>query len=333
MGWSPHRTVCLLWIASREPRDDLRAAVISFRRLNTARFELTNVCNLRCRMCGIWEERPNLGFGLDLYERVLQSRTLRFVKVISLTGGEPFALRDFGEYFRLARRHHRWAHINISTNGWYTDRTLAFLEETRPRNVSVTISWDGVRSHDSIRRVGGSAARLLQTAKAIRDRFPEVWLSLKMTVTNDNHEEILESAEACRQWGIPFRFKTLEKLNCHQSRFPSEIDGPDYAEGVTESITAQAREVLALDLETNSDYIRKLVAMNESAEPVPCSCSPRVLFLGVDGKVFLCRRKDPIGSLASASLDEIWQSASRARRIAEMAGCQDTLVSLTYTNA
>ena len=33
--------------------------------------ELTNLCNLRCYMCGIWEETPKRIFDLGLYERLV----------------------------------------------------------------------------------------------------------------------------------------------------------------------------------------------------------------------------------------------------------------------
>src|SRR6185369_13236686 len=127
-----------------------------------------------------------------------------------------------------------------------------------------------------------------------RSRFPEVPISLKLTVTNDNHDEILDTARQCQGLGIPFRFKTLEKLNCHQSRFPADVDGPDYDAAALESITEQARAVLRLGIETNRRYIEALIGKNESGR-APCSCSPRTVFVGIDGQVFLCRRKDAIG--------------------------------------
>ena len=197
--------------------------------------------------------------------------------MISLTGGEPFALDDLELYYEAARRSHRFAHVNLSTNGFYVDRTLEFLGAIRPRNLSITISYDGLRSHDSIRRVPGSAERLLETAARIRRDFPRVKLSLKMTVLNENHDEILDTAEQCRDLGIPFRFKTLEKLVCHQGRFPSPISGPEYDDRITRSITEQGRRVLELGIETNRRYIEKLIEMN-TGEAVSCSCSPRTLF-------------------------------------------------------
>lgn len=296
-----------------------------------ARFELTNICNLRCRMCGIWEERPKICIEPEMFGHLLGQKTLSRLRVISLTGGEPFALDKLGEYYSIARRYKRWAHINISTNGFYIDKTLDFLALNHPRNLSITISYDGIHSHDAIRRVEGSAEKLLETARQIRDHYPEVALSLKMTVTNDNYDEILDTARQCEALKVAFRFKTLEKLTCHQSRFPSEISGPEYGEGIVQSITRQAREVLAMGIETNSGYLDKLIQMN-SGEAVKCNCSARTLFIGVDGKVFLCRRKGEIGNLQQHSLDDIWASKERDAILRQMHHCDESLLSLSYSN-
>jgi len=282
-------------------------------------------------MCGIWEERPKINIEPEMFDRLLGQKTLSRLRLISLTGGEPFALDNLANYYRIARMHKRRAHINISTNGFYTDRTLDFLTLHRPRNLSITISYDGIHSHDMTRGMEGSAEILMETARQIRDRFPKIALSLKMTVTNENHGEILETARQCKGLGMAFRFKTLEKLNCHQSRFPSEISGPDYSGDIIDSITRQARNVLALGIETNSEYIETLIRMNTGA-PVACNCSARTLFIGVDGKVFLCRRKGEIGDLRRQSLDEIWASNERVARVEQMRSCDESILSLSYTN-
>jgi MoaA/NifB/PqqE/SkfB family radical SAM enzyme len=302
-----------------------------FRSPDRARFELTNICNLRCKMCGIWQDRPNIRIEPEQFETLMGQKTLRYLRVISLTGGEPFALRNLEAYYRIARRSRQRAHINISTNGFYTERTLEFLAGTRPRNLSITISYDGILSHDAIRRVDGSAERLLETGRQVKKRFPEIVLSMKMTVTNDNHAEILDTAEQCKALNIPFRFKTLEKLVCHQGRHPSEISGPEYDGEIIESITRQAREVLSLGIETNTAYLNQLIRMN-TGERVSCNCSTRTLFIGVDGKVFLCRRKPAIGDLTRQTLDEIWTSNERETRLEQMRSCEESILSLSYTN-
>lgn len=294
--------------------------------------ELTNHCNLRCVMCGIWEETPKRVFGLDLFARVLAQRTVRNVPVLALTGGEPFLLRDFRAYHALAVERSPRSHVNVSSNGYYTERTLEFLAGADRRRTSITISYDGIRSHDAVRGVPGSAARLLETATQIRRRYPEVRLSLKLTVTRANHGEILDTARQCAALGLAFRFKTLEKLVCHQGRYPSPVSGPDYDDAIVASITRQAREVLALGIDTNRRYIRSLIEKNTRGS-APCSCSPRTLFLGIDGKVFLCRKSEAIGDLAKDGLDRIYASHEKRAAVRAMGACDGDGHGLGFTHA
>jgi MoaA/NifB/PqqE/SkfB family radical SAM enzyme len=232
--------------------------MLGWRRPRLVMIELTNLCNLRCYMCGIWEEAPKRVFDLELYERLLCQKAIRNARVLALTGGEPFLIRNFCDYYDLARTRSPRSHINISTNGYYTERTLELLEHADRRRTSVTISYDGIRSHDAIRGVEGSQQRLLETATQIHQRFPEVRLSMKLTVTNDNYAEILDTARQCQAMKISFRFKTLEKLQCHQGRYPSPVTGPEYTDTILAAITEQARAVLDLGIESNRRYITAL---------------------------------------------------------------------------
>jgi MoaA/NifB/PqqE/SkfB family radical SAM enzyme len=305
--------------------------MLPWRRLRLVMLELTNLCNLRCYMCGIWEETPKRTFDLGLFERIVGRSPVRNARVLALTGGEPFLIKNFRDYYAVARARSPRSHVNVSTNGYYTDRTIEFLEAADRGRTSVTISYDGVRSHDAIRGVEGSQARLLATASAVRRRFPEVRLSLKLTVTNDNHAEILDTARQCQALGVPLRMKTLEKLECHQGRFPSPVTGPEYDEAIVASITSQARALLAMGIETNRRYVRALVRKNTDGL-APCSCSPRTLFVGIDGQVFLCRRRAPIGNVLETPLDAIWTSERKHAAVRAMATCAGAPLGLGFTH-
>jgi len=289
--------------------------------------ELTNLCNLRCKMCGIWEEKPKRTLTVETLDEVLRQSVMGRLKVIALTGGEPFLVNNLYDYYSVARARRPKAHVNISSNGYYTDRTLEFLAAAGERNLSVTISYDGIRSHDAIRGVDGSAAKLLSTAARIRKEFPKVRVSLKLTAMAQNHAEILDTARQCQAMGVPFRFKTLEKLTCHQSRFPSEIQGPNYDPTIVTSIATQARQVLQLPIETNRDYLRDLLKLYEG-KAVRCSCSVRTIFLGFDGNVFICRKKESIGNVLEQPLDQLWKGEQKKEIVRQMKECdaaKDTL--------
>lgn len=303
-----------------------------FDRPTKAIFELTNRCNLKCRMCGIWSEPEKHVVGIEKFREILHDPELSRLRVIALTGGEPFLIQNLDDYYAAARARFRRAHINISTNGYLTEKIVSFLQCCDPRRTSITISYDGAHSHDKIRRVEGSGKKLKETAAMIKERFPSIPVSLKLTITPENYDEILATAEECRELGVPFRFKTMEKIKCHQNRSPSEIDEPDYTEEMLESIKEQSRQVLRLGVETNRRYIKQLL-QKYSGGDVGCNCSSKNVFIGVDGQVFLCRKEDPIGNIFESSFGEIWRSGKKKEIIGSMRICGGrTGVSLSYIN-
>src|SRR5262245_53612295 len=121
------------------------AAMLFWNRPRTVMVELTNLCNLRCMMCGIWSERPHVNVDLDAFQVLVEQRAVRNVAVLALTGGEPFMMRDFEEYYRRAAEACPRSPININTNGWDSDRALHFLRRAGRRRPPLPISSDRVR--------------------------------------------------------------------------------------------------------------------------------------------------------------------------------------------
>ncbi|MBS3111021.1 4Fe-4S cluster-binding domain-containing protein, partial [Candidatus Woesearchaeota archaeon] len=78
-------------------------------------------------MCGIWAEPRKRIFPLDLFSRILQDSSMKSLRHVALTGGEPFLLPNLEDYYAAARAHAPQAYINISTNGSLTERTMRFL--------------------------------------------------------------------------------------------------------------------------------------------------------------------------------------------------------------
>jgi hypothetical protein len=56
------------------------------------------------------------------------------------------------------------------------------------------------------------------------------------------------------------------------------------------------------------------------------------VFLGVDGKVFLCRKKDPIGNIFDRPFDAIWKTGERNARLREMRACPGDPLELGFVN-
>jgi cyclic pyranopterin phosphate synthase len=94
---------------------DARGRSVSYLRLS-----VTDRCNLRCIYCDRRMRHVLSHFDVLRYEELLElmglARRLGIGKV-RLTGGEPFARRDFMEFVETARERHPEVALRLTTNG------------------------------------------------------------------------------------------------------------------------------------------------------------------------------------------------------------------------
>ena len=177
--------------------------------------EVTDRCNLDCRMCFY---RGTLGeavaamppdadhLSADEIERVV--RDLPTARLVSLSGGEPFARADL---FQVLERLARLRLVTVETNGTLLGedgaRRLASLGSRglpRPGLAAVDFSILGPRDvHDGIARRPGSFDLALTALRALRDErdrlgrpFPKI--TLKSAVLKENLGALEELAELAR---------------------------------------------------------------------------------------------------------------------------------------
>jgi MoaA/NifB/PqqE/SkfB family radical SAM enzyme len=286
-------------------------------------FELTNRCNLKCRMCDIWKEQPKEDFDIDLFERVLRDKLLSHVESICFTGGEPMMAQDLTIYYQITKKYLPESFVNLSTNGSFKARVVKFLEEADVKKTSVTISYDGIHSHDAMRGVKGSARAVLKTASQIRDRYPAVKLALKFTITKWNYQDTLTTARSVSRLRIPFHIKIVEDIRCHQNRMKSLGTDAVFNEEEMAWIRRYSKQLLDDKLVENRVYTATLMRKCR-IDALTCTWPTGRLFIGLNGNVFLCRKKEAIGNVVTDNIGDIWKSKQTAKTKDDMRNCQDT---------
>lgn len=136
-------------------------------------FTLTNVCNLRCQMCGQWSEsgyvrnRPGgwrEAMTLADWQRLVDEIAAHGVTSVLLRGGEPFLLPGILEL--LEHIHRRGIFISIDTNGTLVKKYAAEL--VRLGQIHLTFSVDGPREiHDAVRGQPGCFDRLSESVAVL----------------------------------------------------------------------------------------------------------------------------------------------------------------------
>ena len=121
----------------------------------------------------------------------------------------------------------------------------------------------------------------------------------------------------------------MEELSCAHTRFPGK-NKPELSKKVLDSVTEQAKEVLNLNIETNKEYIKDLIKKH-SKKYMTCNWSTRTLFVGLDGNVWLCRKKKQIGNVITNNIGEVLASEKMRSVKRDMGNCTDTDC-LSYDN-
>lgn len=146
-------------------------------------FTVTFGCNARCIMCDSWKMSTEGDLSLAEIEAIFLQ--LPRLDAVRLTGGEPFVRTDLMEIATLAVTHLQPAFLHVTTNGFLTQRIVAFCE-SRPRRtpLDLLISMDGIgEKHNHIRGNSTAYESCLRTIQALAPRRRELNLSLAVNQT------------------------------------------------------------------------------------------------------------------------------------------------------
>lgn len=166
-----------------------------------ASLQMTEACNLRCKMCSFWQydgPRPSAD-RLKLIVRALEDLG---VKHINLWGGEPYLHPDIAEIFRYIKE--RGFTLGIITNGTLLDEekmqaSLDYLDE-------ITFSVDSPHAevHDRIRGAKGAHEIIVRTIEELVERRGErtrPGLTIDCTVQRDNIDHVHEIIAFAERYG------------------------------------------------------------------------------------------------------------------------------------
>ena len=174
-------------------------------------FELTPLCNFRCRMCYIRKtqeevsahERPAM--TLERWIALAEEAKKEGMLYLLLTGGEPFLWPDFWElYEKLSEMGFL---ISINTNGALISReTVQRLAKRPPIRVNITLYGAG---EDSYRQLCGSAEGFGKTKQAI-EMLQEAGILVKLngSLTPDNQSDLEACIAYARERGLIYETST-----------------------------------------------------------------------------------------------------------------------------
>ncbi len=293
-------------------------------------FAITYRCNLRCVQCDIWRyDQENLHkareeLGVEEIQKIFSSYD--GLRVVGITGGEPFLRRDLDliiEAISESQKH--LEHLFITTNGQLIDiardKVEAILKMKgsigKEFSLHVLVSIDGPPEiHDSIRGVRGAYGKARSTLKALSDLRNRFDFSLgTVTVASpfniDRFDEVLEEVRSLKaEHGLETSFCVWSTGQLYKNeRMRREIQIRDFREALKRrlpDIRALAKENGSMVTRGRSMFFDLLGLWLEDPrrQVIPCGGASVRYFLDPYGNLYPCTIYGArIGNLRDHSYD------------------------------
>jgi len=286
-----------------------------------ANFTVSNSCNGRCTTCNIWKMDPRPDPTIDQITGFFEENreSLRNLKFIQLTGGEPFLRDDLPEIASAVHETAPRCMIWLPTNGLLPEKihqtTMEILSQTEKPLIGVTISLDGEGdAHDIQRGVDGSYKKAIQTLKLLSDlkrKTGRLHLSTGFTLTADNYVQAPLVQRLSYKYGADF---SIRPVNISEHYYQNtEQNGNFDHDGVWRTVKYLAHLVrnekgLFSSL-TMLAYLRGIKEFIGDGRTLPCSAAKESVFIDGVGDVFPCIvMNHKLGNAYETPLNEILAS-------------------------
>jgi molybdenum cofactor biosynthesis enzyme MoaA len=171
---------------------ELHRRAAAFRQPVNGTFELTERCNLACRMCYVCQAPSDAArrakeLSVPAWLELARDAVDNGMVFLLLTGGEIFLRPDFLDLYTPLTR--TGLVVNLFTNGTLiSDRVAARLAEAPPSRTEITLYGATAATYEAVTGVPGSYTRCCAGIEAlVKHRVP---LSLKTTITRHNVDEL-----------------------------------------------------------------------------------------------------------------------------------------------
>jgi GT2 family glycosyltransferase/MoaA/NifB/PqqE/SkfB family radical SAM enzyme len=309
---------------------------------------VTNRCNHSCSMCYYHEHLNGRQQELTLDEYKKISNSLNELKIVWISGGEPFLRKDLPEICEIFVQRNGVKSIFIPTNGSKPEAIVTGVERIltlNPNlNLTVMFSLEGQQQlHDETHGKSGAFASVEESIRRLNFlrvrlfRKNQIFgIFLNTVVSNKNQHEVIELMAYAKK-NIPVDTHLLSPVR-GEPKDPSvqPPSGQDFA-----SLVQQAKPFFDFYIARGARSTKTQVTLNNRWErryglwtallngaPLPFTCQAGELIgvLEPDGGVRLCESFPQIGNVRDANYDfgAIWFSAAAETSRSRVKGCSCT---------
>jgi MoaA/NifB/PqqE/SkfB family radical SAM enzyme len=275
-------------------------------------------CNARCCMCRAWE---NPSSSAEEFDPEILRKIPAGMKRLNITGGEPMLRKDIRRIVEiLSEKSNR---LEISTNGYFTDRIIDIARDFE--DITVRVSIEGLPAlNDELRGIKDGFDHALRTLLRLEELGIED-IGFAMTISGENCRDLLDLYTLVAAMDIEFANAVV-----HNSFYFYKHDNvienvPEVEEMMTRFIEALLRSPRGNVKKRVKDWFRAylnlglLHRVQGKQRPIPCGAATDTFFIDPWGKVIACNGSPApmvMGDLNTQDFEEIWHG-EQAERVRE----------------
>jgi Fe-coproporphyrin III synthase len=274
-------------------------------------------CNARCIMCRTWQfpTKPSEEFAPELLRKLPDA-----LGRVNITGGEPLIRKDLPEIVDIlapkARR------LEISTNGYFTDRLVAIAR--KHPDITVRISIEGLQeTKDRVRGIHDGFDRAVRSFEALREVGVKD-LGFAVVIQDANAHDLLRLYEFVSE-----RKAEFAQAVPHNSYY---FHTNDNAFGDVPAVQGAIRELIEAFLRSKRPkewfraYLNRGLVdyVGGAARRLECTAGEDIFFLDPHGEIYPCNGLSAsMGNLRDASFVDLWSSEVARGVRSTVAGCDE----------
>ncbi|MDO8265154.1 MAG: radical SAM protein [Candidatus Parcubacteria bacterium] len=258
---------------------------------------ITERCNSRCVMCGIWKKKNPLEIDCKLLENFFKKNAayLNEVGTFGFTGGEPFLAKNYIKVVKMLVKYlPGLKSFGHPTNALLPDFNIKRIKEALniiPKNVffGIGVSLDGIgKKQEEIRGIKGyfkKSKEFIEKAGKKFAKYDNFYIALTTTLSKNNLNQIEGLSEFADKHKLRITFRPAMTV------VSDYIDNKDSKGWQILNSDRKKLKIVFQDLyaKTKNDYYDFAVRLEEGEKrEYPCPFKDEGFILNPDGKIFMC---------------------------------------------
>jgi len=286
---------------------------------------ITSLCNFACETCFYSEKLNDTKNDLTFEELQKISSNFQEIRLLLLTGGEPYLRKNFFEIMKLFYDNNKVRKLHLPTNGYakkkIRDDTTRMLNELPKLEINIGISLDALyEKHDLISQKIGAFEKAIETQDMLIDlekKYKNLSTRFYTVLSNDNIEETEKLFEfIVKRYGYEkIGFSPLRGDPANPSlKPPTPLEWEKMFKMYKKFVKSNPLNFkqFLLNRKANNFYkINKhvmkgngfVVGNEKNFGKFQCSAGNNICVIDADGEVRVCELKDPVGNLRNYNYD------------------------------